>query len=373
MKKITWKTTGPALLLTAALGVSLLGLSVLGLSGCGSGSKSAPAYVSGETMAAAYDVYEEEMAMDSFTDISEESGISFGESPDTGVNPQEGDGGPQLPSGRKLIRNVDMDVETDSFDSLLSQLSERIKSLGGYVEESSSSGRRTNRQNEPIPRSAYLTARIPSDKLDLFVNAVEENGNVITKSETTQDVTLQYSDLESRKKSLTIEQDRIWAILEKADTLESVIALEERLSEIRYELESMESKLRLMDNQVDYSTVTIRINEVTDYTPTSPETVGQRIGNGFSGNLKKAADFFVGLFIVIVSGSPIWLPLLILVLLTLYLMRRHNKKSAASAAGRHTPSDSAGQTSGSGQKAQETYDKETSDTEKKSLFNKLKK
>jgi len=57
--------------------------------------------------------------------------------------------------------------------------------------------------------------------------------------------------------------------------------LEKRLSDIRYELESMESQLRLYDNQVDYSTVTISIDEVNQFTPTAPETVGQRIGSGF--------------------------------------------------------------------------------------------
>lgn len=58
---------------------------------------------------------------------------------------------------------------------------------------------------------------------------VEDQANVTERSETTTDVTLQYSDLESRKKTLTTEQERIWALLEKADTLEAVIALEERL------------------------------------------------------------------------------------------------------------------------------------------------
>ena len=62
-----------------------------------------------------------------------------------------------------------------------------------------------------------------------------------------------------RKKSLEIEQERLWALLEKADSLDAVVALEARLSEIRYELESYTSQLRLYDNQVDYSTVSIYI------------------------------------------------------------------------------------------------------------------
>lgn len=232
-----------------------------------------------------------------------------------------------LPAGRKLIRNAELDVETDSFDSLISGIHSRISELGGYVEQSSSSGRRTSHQNMPVPRSASITARIPSAKLDQFITTVEDAGNVINKVETTEDVTLKYSDIESRKKSLTIEQDRIWELLEKADTLESVIALEERLSEIRYQLESMESQLRLYDNQVDYSTVTLRIEEVTVYTPTTPESPGQRIRNGFARNLERMSAFFVNLFIAFAAGSPIWAPIACVILLAVFLGRGKMRKS----------------------------------------------
>ena len=231
-----------------------------------------------------------------------------------------------LPAGRKLIRNADMDVETDSFDTLLSGIYSRISELGGYVEQSSTSGRRPGYQNTPIPRSASITARIPSAKLDQFITTVEESGNVVNKTETTEDVTLKYSDIESRKKSLTIEQDRIWELLEKADTLEAVITLEERLSEIRYQLESMESQLRLYDNQVDYSTITLRIEEVTIYTPTAPETPGQRISSGFARNLERMSNFFVNLFIDLAAGSPIWVPIGCIILLAVFLGRWRIRK-----------------------------------------------
>ena len=92
-------------------------------------------------------------------------------------------------------------------------------------------------------------ARIPADRLDRFVETVESAGNVTSKQEQVTDVTLQYSDTESRKKSLEIEQERLWALLEKAESLDAVVALEARLSEIRYELESYTSQLRPYDNQ----------------------------------------------------------------------------------------------------------------------------
>lgn len=231
-----------------------------------------------------------------------------------------------LPASRKLVRTLDMDVETDSFDDYLSLITGQLKELGGYVEELNSSGRKSDFQNEQMPRSASITARIPADKMDQFLASAEGTANVISKSENTQDVTLQYSDLESRKKSLTIEEERIWALLEKAETLETVISLEERLTDIRYELESMESQLRLYDNQVDYSSVTIRISEVTTFTAPAPDSIGKRISTGFSKNLNSAAAVFINLFVLAAAGSPIWVPALIIIILIVFFYRKYDKK-----------------------------------------------
>lgn len=226
--------------------------------------------------------------------------------------------------GRKLIRNVSMSVETDAFDQLIEEIQNKVAELSGYMEQSDISGSRTDRRS----RYAYLTARVPSDKLDQFIHLVEDSGNVTHKSESIQDITLQYTDLESRKKTLTMEQERIWDLLEKADTLEAVIALEERLSEIRYELESMESRLKLFDNQVEYSTVDISIDEMlpADFTPTTPESVWQRIQKGFSRNVSNMAEFATDLFIALVVLIPVWVPLGAIVVIVIILVKRSSKK-----------------------------------------------
>ncbi len=133
---------------------------------------------------------------------------------------------PKLPEGRKLIRNITMQVETEEFDRMISGINAKLSELGGYTEQSDISGTSLSYRGQPIPRYANITARIPDDKLDRFVGAVSDSGNVTNKSESTQDVTLQYSDMESRKKSLEIEQERIWQFLEKAESIDTVITLE---------------------------------------------------------------------------------------------------------------------------------------------------
>lgn len=295
-------------------------LLVMGVTACGS-SKSAGTRSNMAAPAAAYDMVVQETAA-AYQSETYEAGADYGLSDSTSTTQV-------LPTGRKLIRNMDLTVETNTFDQFLDALTSQVGDSGGYVEQSNVSGNSLNYQNEPIPRYASITARIPSDKLDAFINTVENSGNVTNKSESTQDVTLQYSDLESRKKSLTVEQDRLWALLEKADTLEAVIALESRLSEIRYQLESMESQLRTYDNQVDYSTVYLYINEIrgsATFTPTEPESLSQRIQNGFTRNIKAVSQGLTTFFIGLITTSPFWIPVVLLLLIILTIGRRRKKK-----------------------------------------------
>ena len=80
------------------------------------------------------------------------------------------------------------------------------------------------------------------------------------------------------------------ALLEQATSIEDIITIESRLSEVRYQIESMESQLRTFDNQVDYSTVSISISEVKELTPVVEESAGTRIRNGFVNSLNNDAN-----------------------------------------------------------------------------------
>lgn len=338
MKTLQRQPRAPMSTSAAKAALFLLSASFL-LGGCGGGAKSASAtqnyYAAETTAAAAMDYYAAEPAMEAPALYDRGYGEEgyYGESEmvseTASVDSSGGVTGsssiaPTASLGRKLIRNVFMSVETDRFDDILKQLQAKVTELAGYIEHSDISGERTGYSS----RYASMTARIPSTALDQFISVVEESGNVTYKSESTQDVTLQYSDLESRKKTLTMEQDRIWALLEKADTLEAVIALEQRLSEIRYELESMESQLKLYDNQVAYSTIEIRIDEMipSDFTPTAPETVGQRIKKGFSRNVSNVTDFFTDLFIGFIVLAPVWIPFGIIILIAAVIARKISQK-----------------------------------------------
>lgn len=207
-----------------------------------------------------------------------------------------------IENGRKLIKTVWMNMETEDFDATLSALEAEVAQVGGYIENSNIYyGSSTDSSN----RSADLTVRVPSKSLNAFTGTMEGIGNVTRKNESVEDVTLQYVDLESHKAALETEQERLLDLLSKAETMEEIIALESRLSEVRYQIQSMESSLRTYDNQIDYSTVYFDISEVERYTPPVEKGVWERIATGFTENLYMVGEGLVDFFVGFVVSLPV--------------------------------------------------------------------
>ena len=331
MKKCTPMTLGQSACLL------LLALS-LALTGCGGGSMSAQTaaetYDMGyydaapaEAPALVDDYYEGSYDIPLYNDIAaettaasileeEQTDRSEGKgSSDTGASSgvtQTTTSDPALPMDRKLIRNIDLRVETTSFDQLLTSIQAKVSQLEGYTEQSDISGNSITQMGRPSQKYASMVLRIPADKLNTFVSYVEADGDVAYRAETGRDGGGRSSDLESRLKTLRMEQDRLWELLAKADTTEAIILLEERLTEVSSEIETIGSRLRHMDNSVTYSTVYLDITEVDLVSPTEPETPWQQIQRGFARSLNDLGTALTAFFIGLLSNSPYIFLLLLL-------------------------------------------------------------
>ena len=224
-----------------------------------------------------------------------------------------------LPSGRKIIRNAELSIQTREYDVFMTDLESRVASAGGYIESSYTKGSSYNSRKNL--RSASLTVRIPADNLDLFLDGVCENGNVLYKNIYTNDVTASYVDTEARLKALRTERDTLMGLLEKAEKMEDTIAIYERISNVTYEIESYESRLRTYDDQITYSTVTISIAEVERETVVVKETTGEEIARRFKENLQDVGDGLRSFGIWFVSTLPQIL-LTVIILLAVFLLLR---------------------------------------------------
>ena len=169
-----------------------------------------------------------------------------------------------------------------------------------------------------------FTIRLPKENVDSFLDFLNGEGRILSKSENLQDVRLQYRDAKNHIKALETEQERILALMEKAETVDQLIALENRLTDIRYQLDSYNSEILDYDNKVDFSTIYLELQESIDgkINQSGSYSFFDRVRDGFFQNLFEIRLFFedTALFVLV------FIPQILLVLLIILLIVFANKK-----------------------------------------------
>ncbi|MBP5554485.1 MAG: DUF4349 domain-containing protein [Lachnospiraceae bacterium] len=271
-------------------------LSVSMLAGCGSADSAAGNYAAAPQ--AAYD------AEYTVAETAEEYDYGF-DNYDMKVDDSAGTSASSpaaVDTSRKLVTTSYLDVETKEFDQLYADVENFVNGAGGYL-ESINTYNGSRYHGEVVERHADLTVRIPAQKLDEFIKQIGNAGNITNRSQSVEDITLTYVDLEAHKKTLRDEEARLEEFLRDAESIEDMIYIEDRLANVRYQIESMESQLRTFDNKVNYATIYLNISEVVEYTPVVYEepSTWQKMKDGFSEQLEDIADFFKNFAIWFVS------------------------------------------------------------------------
>ena len=239
----------------------------------------------------------------------------------------------------KIIYSGHVYMETTEFDEAVSALDKAVKEFGGFVQDSNINGHTYYEDGISVvkERRAFYTVRIPTDKFDAFMTLADGIGNVTNSGRTAQNVTSQYTDYEARLSSLYTQEERLLKMLEESGDLERLITLEARLSEVRYEIESIERNLRNLDQKLAFSTVTLEIQEVEIYTPTVTvqRTFGEKLadafGSGWSRFVRRCQNFVLDLarslpglvLFVVIAGAGV---------LTFFGVRRKLRRKAQKAA-----------------------------------------
>ena len=227
-------------------------------------------------------------------------------------------------SSDKLVYTCNIDIETMEYTQSVDDIREKIKTYKGVIESEQESDDdyqwyydghvKTNGT-----KRLYLTVRIPSESYESFVKDMESIGKVRNKTQNVQNISRQYHSAETRIEALQIEQKRLLEMLEKAEEIEDMIFIEERLTNVEYELNDYKTSLEDMDLDVRYSTVNISLNEVMLYTREAPRTVTflQRIKNAFSGSIRSFGRFWEN----VITAFIYILPFLLVGLIIFFIIR----------------------------------------------------
>ena len=262
---------------------------------------------------------------DYIEEVEKSADAGDGESADTSKEITDGKDYLLNDTHDKIIRKVNMDLETKSFDELVSSIETQVYELGGYVEESRITGRHYNSDNL---RYGVMIIRIPRETVNGFLDNIGSLANVVEKAENVENVSLKYVDIESQKKSLEIEQERLISLLERTEKMEDIMSLEARLTTVRYELQNLATEIRTIDNLVDYSTITMNLQEVKLMSPSieKEESVGTRIKRGFDKKIHKFSKGFEDFTVWFVLNLPLFIVIIIIVLVITIIVKKNNYK-----------------------------------------------
>jgi hypothetical protein len=208
----------------------------------------------------------------------------------------------QAANGRKIIYAGYITEETREFDKCMASVDALLAKYGGYVQSSQVSGVPEG-SGDTMGRTALISLRLPIDKYGTAMTELLGMGNLLSKNENTEDVSREYVDTDARNKTLTAQRDRYMALLDKADSTESIIALQNEITNLTVQIEQNTAQLRFWDDQVSYSTITVELHELVipkSVEPSNPDLNARASGafyktlNAMKKGLEEFAVWFVG-------------------------------------------------------------------------------
>lgn len=222
-------------------------------------------------------------------------------------------------SSQKLIKKASVRLETKNADELIKNINSQISSLKGYTSSLNQS-----------KYNGYLTVDtnvcVPAEKLDEFLDFLEKSGTITSKNVETADVTDDYTDTESQIKALETEEKALLGILEKCENVQDTMNVQERLTSVRGELESLKSQKKNYDQRIAYSEVLINISEVERVKKT-PTSFGSQVSEKFSESLYNIGQFFRNLGVFVLGASPYFvIAAVVIVVAVIIIKKKRNKK-----------------------------------------------
>lgn len=217
-------------------------------------------------------------------------------------------GAPVIPDAdRKIIQNASFDIKIKDGDAAVNKLSATVKASSGWVQDVKQSGTKAS------GRTINMTVRVPGSQYTAITTIIRELGDITQQHEWANDVTDQYVDLEARIKTTQTHLDQLNKLYAQGGTIKDMMEVENEVARVTADLESMKGRMRVLSNQVDFSTIVINLYEPGVPAPLDkPKTVGERISRGFTESWHGVVNFTGDLIVLVVTALPVLLYVAIL-------------------------------------------------------------
>ncbi len=223
----------------------------------------------------------------------------------------------------KIIRTVSFTIRTQQYDDAYEKLSTLVSDYGGTVESLNVSGD----QSMGSLRYASLTLRIPQEQLDEFIAAAQDVGGMSSYTESSDDVSDSYYDIQSRLDTQKTKLARLLELMGSAQTTSDLIEIENAISDTQYQIDSYTGQLNGYDSRVNKSYVYVSIRELSNSEAVSEENtpLGRRIANALKASLEAAGQAAQGCAVFLAAALP-WLAAVGAVTIIVRCIRKKIKK-----------------------------------------------
>ena len=197
---------------------------------------------------------------------------------------------------RKLVKSAYIRIRVENLDAADASVTALLQKYDAYAAST-----------EVDENSRTYSLRVPAPYYDIFLAGMDGMGRLLHRSENTQDVTLRYYDLEGRLETKKELLKTFQSYLKTAKTIEEILAVEARISELQYDIEGTGIQLRGLANNVDYATIDLHLMGPAAASVNRGETFGERLRQmfgSFGGFLSTVAVIILG---IVIYGIPILL------------------------------------------------------------------
>ncbi len=223
----------------------------------------------------------------------------------------------------KLVYTASVTLESEDFEAASDALHQKIASLGGIIV--SENAYNLNKKGYGS-RSMDMTVRIPQENYETFLAGLSDICNVAAVNRYVENLTERYYDNENRLKSYRIQEERLFAMLEKAESVTEMLEIESRLCDVQYQIEALTNTQRTIDNDVRYSTFNLTLTEVKKFTTPEPETFGDKFKEAVGGSVESFGIFSENLLFFFIYVLPYLLCVAVVIVVVLVIVKVSKKK-----------------------------------------------
>jgi len=221
---------------------------------------------------------------------------------------------------RKVIKTayIELEIEVGKFESTMFGLTNLAEQNGGFVSNSQSYS-----DSEGKMTSGSVTIRIPSNKYNSALNRVKEMGTVKSTSSSGQDVTQEYTDLESRLRNYEAQEEVLLDLMKESKKVSDSLEVQRELSNVQEQIEIIKGRMQYLDDMVSFSTIDVYFHE-----PEPITVAGWGFVEALKRGLRGAVNVFNWLVVAIIITAPLWILTGIILIIVWQVIRARKRRRA---------------------------------------------